>query len=250
MLANFTSDFRKLTSVRSTWVIIGILMLIVAFMSFWLEGYKGVAGSAASNVTSLALAEIFKNTLSTVATFTCLIAIMQVGHEYRYNTIMYTLTASNSRLKVYLSKALTMMLFSIVVGAFVVVFSVGCYFLGLSLRDATLPAQTLSLVPDLSRALAYLAIYGLFGFILGILLRSIIGAIAVFFLLPAMVEPLLRLLLKDKADYLPISAFDHIIGAAVLPGSLSPNKALITSAIYMVILLAVSLFLFQKRDAN
>jgi ABC-type transport system involved in multi-copper enzyme maturation permease subunit len=196
------------------------------------------------------LREIIGATAGMAATFTCIIAILQVGHEYRYNTIMYTLTASNSRLKAFLSKLLVLPVFSLLFGALMVVFGIGCYYLGLSFRDASLPAQEYNVLPELARLAFYMVAYGVLGFALGMLLRSVIAAIAVFFILPSMVEPLLGLLMKDKAAYLPISALDQIMGVAMGGSRISPNAAVITGAIYLAVLGIVALVLFQRRDAN
>lgn len=248
MMANLRSDIRKLMTVRSTYVLFTLAILLAAGGTFYL-------GSNSSPITRLSLApnallEIIKNTAGLAATFVCIIAILQVGHEYRYNTIMYTLAASSSRLKVFLSKALTLSVFSLIFGMVVIAVSLSAYFIGLSIRDASLVPQQFDWLPEIARVSFYLMAYGLLGFILAMLLRSIIGAIAVLLLLPAMIEPLLSLVLKGNAAYLPIASFDQIIRASIVPSNLSPNQAVITVLIYLSVSGLVAWLLFRYRDAN
>jgi ABC-type transport system involved in multi-copper enzyme maturation permease subunit len=250
MLATFKSDIRKLLSVRSTWIILGLSLLLAGFMSFWIEGYRGLGGDPASMLQPTALPSLLHDAAGTMILFACIVVILQVGHEYRYNTIMYTLTASNSRLKVFLSKALSLLLFGWAFAAITLTFAIGSYFLGVSLRHGVLPPQDWDILLTLGRLAAYFAVYVLFSYFLASLLRSIIAAIAVLFMLPTTVEPLLGLLLKDKVAYLPTHAFDQVFSVPGMPTMLSPAKALVVSLIYLAILGLVTLVLFEKRDAN
>lgn len=94
------------------------------------------------------------------------------------------------------------------------------------------------------------------GLIFAMLTRSITAAIAIVFLAPATVEPLLGLLLKDKAAYLPYASLERVISAfggeaaQIVSGSLSVGRAMIVSSIYLIVGFAITWVLFIKRDAN
>lgn len=250
MMASIRAEFRKLFTIRSTYVVTAIVIAVILLMSFYLEGYRGNTGSAASELLPTAMQEIAYNTLGMAALFISIIAILAVGHEYRYNTIVYTLTANARRTQVYLAKALAVTVFGIGFALLALAFSFAVYHLGLLLRDATLSAQQFDVWTVLGRAVLYSGVYAMVGFVLAVLLRSIIGAIAVLLLFPSTIEPLLGLLLKDNAQYLPFSTFDHIVGAALMPGTMTANTAAALSAVYIAVLGIVAWLSFIKRDAN
>jgi ABC-2 type transport system permease protein len=252
MLDTIKSDLRKLLTVRSTYFLIIVGTLLASFIAFYVEAWWGKTGDAAGrmSLTPEALHTVVTSGAGAIATFACLVAILQVGHEYRYNTIMYTLTASSSRLKVFLSKMLTLTGYALAASSLALIVVVGMYFLGLSLRGADLPAQHFNVLPELARVAFYFMLYGMFGFLLGVLLRSLVAAIVVVFLLPSMVEPLLSLLLKGNSKYLPSSAFDGVIGMSHGSAALSANAAVLVSLVYLAVLSLAAWILFLRRDAN
>lgn len=251
MIPIIKSEFRKLFSVRSTYVIMIITMLFLALMSFYLEGYWGQTGSAAASLQPSAISEIMRNSLGMIAMFVSIIAILQVGHEYRHNTIFYTLTASPSRTKVFLSKIIVISGFTIGFGLLALSGSVLLYMFGLALRGVSLPPQEINLLVQIPRFVFYLLIYAMLGMFLTLIVRNLIGAIVIMLVYPTTVEPLAGLLLKGKGAYLPVSTFDHVIGVALQPnGVLTPNRATLLSLLYISLLGVVAWILFIKRDAN
>lgn len=144
MKTQLISEVRKLLTVRSTYIMTALGLLVVAIMSFWVEGYKGISGSPAATLAPNALEELIKNAALSGGGFGVIVAILLMAHEYRYNTIMYTLTASNSRHKVIASKILVMLGYGVILTAVSALLGIACYYFGLSLRDATLPAQSVN----------------------------------------------------------------------------------------------------------
>lgn len=249
MIPLLKSEARKLLTVRSTYVASAIGFLLIIFFAFWIEGYKGVSGSAAATLQSSALNEIIVNsTLSAV--IISIVAILFVGHEYRHNMIMYTLTAANSRLKVLLAKTMVIAAYAAVYSLIAVGVAVASYYAGLALRDAVLPAQDLDAVGRLLQVMYYGVAYGVIGLLLGFALRSIVGAIAFMFIVPSTVEGLLSLLLKDNSMYLPFTALDRLTATGGLPYDLSYGKAFAVTMIYLVVGWALTAFFFNRRDAN
>lgn len=251
MLPTLKSEFRKLFTIRSTYVIILIVLALVALMCFYFEGYRGNTGSAASKLAPTALQEIVGNAAGIGALFMAIIAVLFMAHEYRYNTIMYTLTANTRRTKVLLAKAFTITVVGVIFGVLIALFGLGSYMLGLQLRDATLPAQNFDLLTQLGKVAVYYGAYALIGLIIATLLRAVVGAIAVLLLVPTTIEPLISLVLKEKAVYLPFAATDTIMGAsAIQNGNLSSNGAIGVTAIYLIVVGIITWLLFLKRDAN
>lgn len=245
------SEAFKLLSVKSTYITMFIAIALVALTAFYVEGYWGQSGSAAGTLQSTAYKEIIGNSVGLAAMFVSIIAILQVGHEYKYNTIAYTLTSTSRRTKVFLSKALVLGAFSIVFGLFIALFSLIAYTIGIGLRgEGSLPAQDLSFMLLMSRVSLYSLVYGLFGFLLTMLVRSVIFSIVILMMLPSTVEPLLGLLLKDNARYLPMSTFDHIMGVAIGQTSMTQNFASVLSILYIGVFGLIVWLSFVRRDAN
>jgi ABC-type transport system involved in multi-copper enzyme maturation permease subunit len=225
-------------------------------MSFYVEGWWGGSGSAAGRQTlgNLALREIVMNTLSTMSLFVSIIAVLQVVHEYRHNTITYTLTASNSRTKVLLSKAFVLVCFAVVYSLVAALLSIGLYLLALSMKGATLPPQTIDWFAAIGRGVFYNIAYVSIGMIIAFISRNIAGAIAILLIVPTTVEPLLGIVLKNNAIYLPFAALEKVImiegSPAFVQGELSVAKALAISCAYLVVGWLVTWQLFLRRDAN
>jgi ABC-2 type transport system permease protein len=249
MIPLLKSETRKLLTVRSTYVASAIGLLLVIFFAFWIEGYKGISGSAAATLQSGALNEIIVNS-SLSAVIVSIVAVLFIGHEYRHNMIMYTLTAANSRFKVLLAKSVVIAVYSMVYALLAIGLALGSYYAGLSLRDAELPAQNLDAVGRVLQVVYYGVAYGLIGLLLGFALRSIVGAIAFMFIVPGTVEALLSLLLKDNSMYLPFTALERFVATGSLPYNLGYGKAFIISIIYLVAGWAITAFFFNRRDAN
>ena len=72
--------------------ILGIL-LIGGLLNVYAKGYRSANDLASPNrVESISLLSV-----SFVSILTGIVALLMVTHQYRHNTIMYTLTSSNSR---------------------------------------------------------------------------------------------------------------------------------------------------------
>ncbi|HRB82719.1 MAG TPA: ABC transporter permease subunit [Acinetobacter johnsonii] len=244
------AEFRKLLTIRSTYIMTAIGLLLVAFFSFWIEGYKGIGGSSASEGGAGAYTGIIGQSAGVGAVFTMIIAILFTAHEYRYNTIMYTLTADVHRTRVLLKKLLAIGLFSIVLGFLFSVVGLVFYRIGLSLRDVALADQDLLVGSMIGKLSFYFAGYALLATLIAVVTRSVVTSISFVFVFPAMIEPLLGLLLKDNAKYLPFASLDSVMGATPMQNPLSTGHAVGVSAIYLLVGFVVTWLLFTRRDAN
>lgn len=249
MLPTIKSEIRKLFTVRSTYLLSAIALALTVLFAFYFEGFKGNTGSAASMLTPTALQEIVGNGAGLGVMFLAIVAILFMAHEYRYNTIAYTITLNTRRTKVLLSKLLVISGFAVVFGFIAVGVALGGYMFGLSLRDATLPPQEFDAVVQIARVAFYYVGYAILGILIACLVRSLVAAVTTLLLYSAVVEPLLGLLLRDNAKYLPVAALDSTVGAAIVPNMLSPNAAVLVSAGYLVVGLIITWILFVKRDA-
>lgn len=252
MIAAIRAEFRKLLTVRSTYVITGLTLVGVALLAYFVLGRDQEAFSADS---PRMLYDSIYTSIGVFATFSTIVAILLVTHEYRYNTIMHTLTLSNSRLRIVIAKAAVLIAYTLVVG--LAVAGVG-YFMtkvGLASAGAQLAPQELPLWSTFWQLGAYTIGYTLSGVVLGLLIRGVVGAIVVYFMTPV-AEQLLGLVLKENTKYLPFQALEKVAGTAteqmspVAGGDLSHAAALGVFSIYLAVGLVVATVLFIRRDAS
>lgn len=248
MLPAITSEFRKLFTIRSTYIISFLAMALAVFFSFYVEGLRG-----ADNImfTGKLQNEILSS-VTLLAIFGAIVATLLITHEYRYNTIMYTLTSSNSRGKVLFAKIVAVLGYSLLYMVIGVAISVAAMYAGLAIKDLSPISQTVHWGDLLWRCLFYMLGYGLAGLVLGFLARQVVGAIVVIFLFPSTIEPLLGLLLKENAKYLPFTAFNRVVDTSTptANGALSPGKGALIFGAYLLVGWIVAWTLFYKRDAN
>ena len=251
MLASLKSEFRKLLTVRSTYFITGFVVILVIFIAFFLEGWQlnGASlhnpGQLASDVTGAL----------TVTIFGAIVAILLVTHEYRYNTIMYTLTSSNRRSKVLVSKFIVTSLYALFLTVLVGVLSPIMAYLGIHAHGHLLVPQTLHYGDLAWRSLFYGWGYAMAGFLLALLTRNQVASIVSLFLIPTLAEQLLGvLLLKHNSVYMPFTALNQVLNGPSSAGptssTFSPVRAAGIYCVYLVVGGIVAWILFYKRDAN
>ena len=107
MIPTLRSEFRKLFTVRSTYVVSALALVLTIAIAFYGIGYKSGHSLGASGLHDAAL-----NGIAIVGVFVGILAILLICHEYRYNTIAYTLTTANNRLKVLLAKLIVVTVFA------------------------------------------------------------------------------------------------------------------------------------------
>lgn len=249
MIAAIKSEFRKLLTVRSTYVLFGLAVILVVFFGFYIEGVK-LAPADLNNPAQLA--SDITGALGALVIFGALAAVLLMTHEYRYNTIMYTLTSNRSRSNVLLAKIFVVSVFALIFTGVIAALSPLMSYLGVQASGHTLVPQSIPYGDLWWRVLLFGWGYGMVGLLLATLIRSQVGTIVALFLIPGVVEQLIALLLKDKAVYMPFSSLDHILSAdaSAISGNLSPGTAAAVFLSYLVFFWLVAWVLFLRRDAN
>lgn len=248
MMPALKAEFRKLATLRSTYVISGLILVILLGVNFWFTGYR-------ADVATTSRPDMLYNSIAgsvvTVGLFAAIIAVLNVTHEYRYNTITYTLTAARSRLAVFFAKVIAIMAYTFTYTLLTIVLVVGVILLGVNLQGADLIQQDLRLLDLLWRSLLYAGGYSMFGLLLAFIIRNQVASIVTLLVWSTTVEPLLSLLLKSKAQYLPFMALSALFsgnesGMVLLPA----GKAALTVVAYVLGLTIVAAILLRTRDAN
>ena len=244
MIPAIKSELLKLLTVRSTYVISLISLAIIIFFAGYVEGYKLDAGGL-NNPGHLGTEIV--NAASNISIFLAIIAILLFSHEYRYNTIMYTLTSINRRTKVLLAKIIVMTGFAAVFIAVMSIVSPIASSVGIHMAGHSLVEQTISFGDLWWRALFTGWAYAMVGLLIVALVRNQVFAIVALFIIPSTVEPLLGLLLKQNVVYLPFTAITAVVQKSP---DISFTKAAFVATAYLVIGWIIAWLLFLRRDAN
>lgn len=234
------SEIRKLLTIRSTYILTILATLLLGFFSFWALGYKGVA------TANPVLMQAVMDGITVTAMFISIIAVLNVTHEYRYNTIMYTLTSANSRSKVFLAKLAVVLGFVLCFFVLSSLFAVFMTWLGATMSGNTPINTTFYYTETIWRSLFHITAMTMLGFMFGMLFRHVVGAIAVLFIVPNTIEGLLSIVMKDNTKYLPYSAIEQVHSGSLL----APNKAALVAGAYIVGGMIIAWILFTRRDAN
>jgi ABC-type transport system involved in multi-copper enzyme maturation permease subunit len=242
------SEYKKLVTVRSTYFIIAICIILLIIFAFIVNGYQI---SKADSLDPMRLSGDITGAVSVLSLFASIIGALLITHEYRYNTIMYTLTASNSRSRVLFSKIIVMTGFAVVFMAFFMTLSPLLTILGAHLHHIQLAPQTIYYKDVIWKGLLYGWGYVMAGLLFGFLIRNVIGTIVTLLLFPTAVESLLGELLKHYSVYMPFTALTEVIGTrGDLPYVISAAKGATIFLIYLIVGWLVAWYLFLHRDAN
>jgi len=216
---------------------------MTVFFAFYIEGFHQAhdvtsPGKLASEVTSAA---------QVLGVFIALAGVLLMTHEYRYNTILYSLTFSSSRAYVLLAKIIVVSTFAILLILIVSSLSPWLTYLGLHAKGLTLSPQDFPIRDLLLQSALYGWGYSMLALIIAAIVRNQVGVIAILFLFPGLGETLLGLLLKENAKYLPFSTLNSVLLPHQPQGY--PNSLFVMLA-YIAGGWLIAWVLFQRRDAS
>lgn len=269
MMSTLKAEFKKLLNVRSTYLIILLALIIVGIYAFYGEGFKDSAAlleqapKKLPNVSNLFISGTITQMATFISLFGAIIALLLITHEYRYNTITYTLTTSNSRSKVLAAKFMAVMGALLLYSILLALFGLGMIFLGLAFSHNVLPHQDVNYLTYLGKILFNTEGYGLAALLFGFLIRNQIGSFAALFIIPGTVEGLLSLLLKHNSVYMPFMALNQVVQPPIAngvsaaahaasrdTGSLSASRGALVFLAYFIFGWIVAWYLFLRRDAS
>lgn len=246
MMAAIRSEIRKLTTTRSTWVfIISTLALCAGLLGFWVFGVKDTAQAAMMGGGEMALQNYVFAIVGALSLILSFAAVLSVGHEYRYNTIMYSLVMARSRAQVFFAKWLVLLVFGLLAGALVIAAGVGTLHLGWAVGDVNPVAQNVDWASLAWRSALAIAGGMTYAYMFTMIVRSQVSAFTLILLLSSLLESLAGLLLKENVKYLPYTGLSGLYRDGT-----DLKQTVWTVVAYMVGLGIVAYILFRKRDAN
>jgi ABC-2 type transport system permease protein len=248
------SEFLKLRTIRLNVVLVAIGMIFVvvvlALVGAFAPTEEDFIGPTSSDVVSIVgVASVLTGLLVSV------VAVLSVSAEFGYGTIRPTLVATPNRVKVFAAKALVLAILAPVIGA---ITGVVAYLVGFGLLSAR-GAEDLKLfdsdgtVPVLVGLPVLFLILAMFGYALGLLIRSSPAAVALVILWPLIIETTVSVALSiagvdDPTKLLPYqSAIALTVADADDFANGRVGGALYFGAI-VVVLVAIAIFVNTRRD--
>lgn len=262
-------EWARITSIRSTWWLTAVA-LALSFGFSLLIGY-GLSSESELSLTgfSPSFAAVITQGASTgfvpvlVAYLMGLLGVFSFGHEYRHGMIRATLTAVPRRFQVVLAKAAVVALWSAVV-------SVACVGLGALAGYVMIGGAGFTVSADevprvMLGYVVYTVLFTLVGLGVAAVIRHQAGALGLLFLLPLVVENVLRLVItlpsafddiEGVVRYFPFDAGSQMLvlfpldaNLPVGPPPLDPLPGGLTFGLFTVALLALASAMFVTRDA-
>jgi ABC-2 type transport system permease protein len=235
------SEWIKLWSTRTTWVMIGAGLLI--------EGL--FAGLYVGLVPLGDIGEIDEVATGTgmLLVLMLVLGVLSVTTEFRHGTASSTFLASPSRYPVLLAKLGASLLVGILAGLAFVAVNGGLALPIFADREGDLPA-TSELVSIYSGVVVSMALICAFGFGVGAIVRNqvgaIIAAIAFFFVL----SPLPELLPGSIGEYFPAQALGSLHGHVEGEGGLDQITGGLVLAAWATGLVVLGIALICRRDVS
>jgi ABC-2 type transport system permease protein len=246
------AEVRKLRTVRTTWVLTLIGLVLVALATGTLVFSELMAGPFTGSVDQVAAAV---DQIGSNAIIVLVVALLAITTEFRHGTIGRSLQLTPSRTQLLVGK--------LGVGA---VYALAFFVLSLVVVGVLLLVGTvvndveLSFGPEVSRSLwqgaVGLTLNALFGVAVGALIRSQVVAITLLLVWLFVVENLFAALWPEIARWLPFQALNALflsdeVMASVPEGfaaPLEPAVALVTFLGYVLVATVVAGVLLRVRD--
>jgi ABC-type transport system involved in multi-copper enzyme maturation permease subunit len=238
------SEWTKIRTVRSTmWTLIVMVVLILG-LGVLLAGT--ISPETDDDYVAVALIGVIIAQLAAAT-----LGVLTISAEYTTGMIRTTLTAYPHRLQVLAAKGVVFAGLMFVVGLITTALTA---VLGKAMLTSRIGDSSADV--DLFRSVVgsslYLAVIGLFGLGLGVLLRHSAGAITALLgaiLLPMIIGPFLPTSVGDKVmQYSPMFALGKLIGGSDGEGGPGPWPSLLLIAVYAAVVLIAGATRLRSRD--
>jgi ABC-2 type transport system permease protein len=243
------SEFTKIASLRSTvWTLLvtavgtlGVTVLATHSVQHGGPGFYRYFDPTNQSMTGLALGTLAIGVFS----------ILAVTGEYGTGTIRSSLSAAPRRPLLLLGKVLVVGAVALVVGE---VLTFSSFWIGQAvLSSVGVPSTTLAhagVLRAVTLSGAFLALLGLLGLGLGVIIRHTAGAMAAFvgitFLLPLLIQHIPG----TPSRYTPVGILANSVSAVVpQSGQVAPTTGFLLMVLYTAVILALGAVFMARRDA-
>jgi hypothetical protein len=242
------SEWLKLWTTRTTWVMLGIGLLGEALFAGLYTGLASLAEIEGPAADPEGL-ETIATGVGLLMVLMLVLGVLIVTTEFRHGTSSSTFLASPKRYPALLAKLAASLLVGLLAGLAFVVVNGGLAVPLLDARGGELPS-TGDLASIYAGVVVSFALLSAFGFGVGAIVRNqvgaIIAAIAFFFVLSSLPE----LLPGSIGEYFPAQALGSLHGHVEGDGSLDQVTGGLVLAAWAASLVAIGIVLICKRDVT
>jgi ABC-2 type transport system permease protein len=243
----FNSEWLKLWTTRTTWVMLGIGLLGEALFAGLYTGLESISAIEDDGGEGVAGFETIATGVGLLMTLMLVLGVLIITTEFRHGTTSSTFLASPKRYPAVLAKLGAALLVGLVGGLAYLLVNGGLAIPIFEGRGGEMP-PTGDLVSIYAGVIASFALLCAFGLGIGAIVRNqvgaIIAAIAFFFILSALPE----LLPGSIGDYFPAQALGSLHGHLEGEGSLSQVSGGLVLAAWAAGLFAIGATLIVRRD--
>ena len=266
MTAALRYEWVRIRTLRSTWWILGLSVLIPAGLAALLaanidaQDFSGFGDVVTAVVLTQGAVLGFP---LLIAYLTSLVGVFAFGHEYRHGMIRATLTAVPRRTPVLLAKVVVT---AVVVALVAFASLLAALLLGVAFGGDLVDVRAAVTWQVIGGVVGYCTMFALAGLALAAIFRNQIAALVTVLLAPSVVEQVISavLTIPDALNsvefltrYLPFEAGSQLykpsdvlnVGDFFGPPPLTPLTGGVVMLIFTVVLLAVAFALFAERDA-
>jgi len=244
MKAQIVSEFRKLTTTRSAYLLLGGLLLVV--------GLVGAANILDEKVVPNLGAPLERQPyllipLAITTTFTMILGIRSFTDEFRHGSIVPTLLASPDRRRVLGAKLVAVGAAGAVYAAAAMVVGVARAVIALEAKGGDVTWSVAALAHVGGNLIIASALWAAIGVAVGLAVRHQTAAIVGVFVWGIVVEGAVGAILPAVGKFLPDAASSAIVGVNA-EDLLAPGPAVLVFAAWTVAAAIVAARLMQRRD--
>lgn len=245
MRGALASEWIKLSTIRSTWIVLGLTIAAGGLVSW----------ACATFVTDevLTVSQVYNYSTVLTGMIAAVAGVLLFSSEVQHGTLAPALAAQPDRTAIAFAKAIAAAVFGAALGAAGVAASItGALVGGLAIGDSS------SMLTGILLSILFTTIAGVLGLGVGLILRHGAAAIAGLLVWGLVIENLLKVFAPEQvARFLPFAAGNGMLGIETRTGAGSPVAASLTAAQdalifggYAAAALAVGVVLLRRRDAN
>jgi ABC-2 type transport system permease protein len=236
-------EFRKLCTVRTVWVLLGIAQIIIV------GGISGLILNRA-DATSAGVQRDMVSHIGLVSLFTLVLGITAVAGEYRHRTITDAYLSTPRRERVVLAKLGAYTAAGLGFGVAATVTALITSAIWLAAKGSSLDLTSAGLWRTIIGGIAWNAAFAAIGVGIGALITNLMGAVAAALAWLALIEGIVAQLIGGAKDWLPFALGSALDGLPTSTGGPPQWQAGLALAGYAVAFAIVALATTVRRDVT
>jgi ABC-2 type transport system permease protein len=237
------TEWTKLRTVRSTWLILAIQQALIV------AGVSGLAVADTDLTTPAGVSGLLAHAGIASAVLSLVLGITAVAGEYRHRSVTDTYLATPTRTPVIIAKLAAYGTVGVLFGAVSAVTGLATTAIWVTAKNGTLDLAAVRADRILIGIVAFNLVYAVLGVSLGALIRNLTAAVAISLVWLVLVETTVANLLGDLGRWLPNRA-GMALNTMPLPGLLPQWGAALVLAGYATVFAIAATTTTVRRDVT